>query len=43
VTGAISGLALKMYSEFLLMDDLSPLAIEGLILEMLVEVFARLL
>ena len=38
VAGTISGVALKIYREFLLMDELSPLAIEGLMLEMLVEV-----
>jgi AraC family transcriptional regulator len=35
--GLLSGLFMKLYSEFLQMDSASPLAIEGLMLEMLAE------
>jgi AraC family transcriptional regulator len=35
--GKIAGLALRLYNEFRLMDDLSALAIEGLALEMIAE------
>jgi AraC family transcriptional regulator len=39
--GLLSGLMMKLYGEFLQMDDASPLAIEGLALEMLAEVSRR--
>lgn len=35
--GKVAALALRLYNEFRLMDDLSPLAIEGLALEMIAE------
>lgn len=39
--GLLSRLMMKLYSEFLHLDDASPLAIEGLALEMLAEVSRR--
>ena len=36
--GAVAGLAIKLYKEFRQSDDLSPLAIEGLFLELIAEV-----
>lgn len=39
--GLLSGLLMKLYREFLEMDSASPLAIEGLTLEMLAEVSRR--
>jgi AraC family transcriptional regulator len=39
--GLLSGLLMKLYQEFRLMDDASSLAIEGLALEMLAEVSRR--
>ena len=39
--GLLSGLFMKLYSEFLQMDSASPLAIEGLTLEMLAEASRR--
>jgi AraC family transcriptional regulator len=35
--GKVAGLALRLYNEFRLMDDLSSMAIEGLALEMIAE------
>jgi AraC family transcriptional regulator len=39
--GLLSGMMMKLYREFLQMDSASPLAIEGLALEMLAEVSRR--
>ena len=39
--GLLSGMMMKLYREFLQMDEASPLAIEGLALEMLAEVSRR--
>ena len=39
--GLLAGLFMKLYKEFQLMDEASPLAIEGLALEMLAEVSRR--
>jgi len=39
--GLLSGIMMKLYREFLNIDDASPLAIEGLALEMLAEVSRR--